>query len=205
MQITCNRCSIPGSPENTTSLTAAPPAISQQSSLNLLNYSNETFSPVLGPALPTPTPSPPPSASDVLPQAPQTALSPSMTSSSSPNSPGSGTNLSGMGSPGSVYATSVPPAPVDGVSSVPSLPGPVLPLPGTLGSIKTSAAPPDSQVLSSVPTAGTPTATPVNSGKPAGALSSPVECVDLQSDCKLICQQMHNDCSKPGGVGDYLR
>ena len=45
------------------------------------------------------------------------------------------------------------------------------------------------------------TSTPVSSPD----LSPTDECMDLQSDCGQMCQQLNNDCTAPGGIGDYLR
>ena len=181
MQITCKRCRIPDSAETRT---AAPPVTNLRPSPSLPNTSNVTSSPALESAFPTS-----PAASDSFLQAPEAALPPPVTSPSSPATQG--------------YNTSAQEAPANEVSSVPVSSETLLP--GALGSANAPATPPGTSLPSSVPAPRSPTSNVIAFGTPAAAPSSPVECVDLQSDCKFLCHQLSNDCSKPGGVGDYLR
>ena len=47
---------------------------------------------------------------------------------------------------------------------------------------------------------------------PAGSTATAPEpsagngvCTDLASDCAQICDSVQNDCTQPGGIGDFLR
>ena len=198
MQITCGRCGIPDSAESTTpSVTTLPTTGPEQ---------NPSSTPAAPESLP-PMPSPP---------MPSSTVSPTATSVRSPGSPTTqNSNISGPGlgsssvpssSPLSPYT--IPQAPADESSSLQASPKPLPSVPETAGLLSPPPAPSGSSTTPSLPApANSNSQSPhaVAYGTPTAAPASPDLCADLQSDCTLICQQLNNDCSQPGGIGDYLR
>ena len=215
MQITCGRCGIPDSAESTTPSAMTSPVIVEEQSPSPSPAASDSLPPV--------------PLSVVSPAAPSenTPSSPSTQNVGTPV-PGLGSPLVPSSSPMSPYTTSqaptadfsslqVSPKPLPSVPETPGSPFPpttpsdisTLPsLPETPGSPLPPPTPSDNSTFPSISAPANSSSQPHNAvayGTPTAAPASPGVCADLQSDCTLICQQLNNDCSQPGGIGDYLR